>query len=73
MSGVGVDQLLVDVCGSLESGVEQPDESGDLEHIVEGNEVKDEAGELVSHRTRFIRLKEYNFFPVLKEKLGWGV
>ena len=49
MSGVGVDQLLVDVCGSLESGVEQPDESCDLEHIVEGNEVKDEAGELVSH------------------------
>lgn len=24
------------------------------------------------HATRFIRMKDYNFFSVLKEKLGWG-
>jgi hypothetical protein len=35
--------------GTLALGVEEPDEDGELEQVVEGDEVEDEAGELVDH------------------------
>jgi hypothetical protein len=35
--------------GTLALGVEEQDEDGELEHVVEGDEVEDEAGELIDH------------------------
>ena len=49
MADVGVDELLIDVGGALELRVEQPNERGDLQHVVERNEAEDEACELVGH------------------------
>ena len=49
MSRILLDVVVVDPCGTLALGVEEPDEHGQLEHIVEGDEVEHEAGELVDH------------------------
>ena len=46
---VGLDKLVVHVCCSAEGGVEQPDESCNLQHVVEGDEVQDASGKLVNH------------------------
>ena len=46
---VGLDQLVVHVGCSAESGMEQPDESCYLQHVVEGDEVEDASGKLVNH------------------------
>ena len=49
MTSIFLDVVVVYPCGPLALGVEKPDKDGELEHIVEGNEVKDEAGELIDH------------------------
>ena len=49
MSGIFLDIVVVDPCGTDGLGVEQPDEHGKLQNIVEGDKVEDEPGKLVDH------------------------
>jgi len=49
VTSVLLDIVVVYPCGALALGVEEPDKDCELEHVVEGDEVEDEAGELVDH------------------------
>jgi hypothetical protein len=49
VTSIFFDVVVVYPRGTLALGVEEPDENGELEHVVEGDEVEDEAGELVDH------------------------
>lgn len=49
VTSIFFDVVVVYPRGTLALGVEEPDEDGELEHVVEGDEVEDEAGELVDH------------------------
>ena len=46
---IGLNVFIVDVGGSVESGVEEDDQGGQLEHVVEGDQVENESGKLVDH------------------------
>ena len=63
MTGVGFDVQSIDDWSAKGRGVEEPDEGGKLEHVVERDEVEDEAGELVDH------VEDTEYYPV-SEPLG---
>jgi hypothetical protein len=49
VTSIFFDVVIVNPRGTLALEVEEPDEDGELEHVVEGDEMEDEAGELVDH------------------------